>query len=53
MKNRVQYISDLPDDAWRTHIGEEEEEEEVKGETGSVEMRRGWWGRKIKGSKNA
>eukprot|EP00804_Cyclotella_cryptica_P018501 CCRYP_004332-RA/>CCRYP_004332-RA protein AED:0.30 eAED:0.30 QI:484/1/1/1/0/0.5/2/105/622 len=27
MGKRVQYVADLPDDAWRTHIGENEEEE--------------------------
>eukprot|EP00956_Cyclotella_meneghiniana_P006528 scaffold8623_cov69-Cyclotella_meneghiniana.AAC.3 len=31
MGKRVQYVADLPDDAWQTHIGENEEEEnEVK-----------------------
>mmetsp|Transcript_17563 Transcript_17563/g.36735 ORF Transcript_17563/g.36735 Transcript_17563/m.36735 type:complete len:367 (+) Transcript_17563:2-1102(+) len=57
MKKRVQYIADLPDDAWRTHIGEVEEDE--NGETGkergggSMEMRKGWWWRTKKGRKNA
>lgn len=27
MGKRVQYVADLPDDAWRTHIGDNEEEE--------------------------
>jgi PAT family acetyl-CoA transporter-like MFS transporter 1 len=27
MSKRVQYVADLPDDAWQTHIGEDKEEE--------------------------
>ena len=27
MGKRVRHVADLPDDAWRTHIGENEEEE--------------------------